>query len=395
MTSDKRLVKCLDCGYTWRSSSDSPRCTNSDCRSYDAVLIEETLPENTKIALISSTAKKTPPNNYGGLELIVHLLGKELVNKGLDVTLIAPQGSELEGGEVIETVPRQRGVKSMRREGQAFQMYKQVLPTFDLICDHSWSKHSYLAKAQNPELMEDTHVCGVFHGMPGGINEAPPVEHPNFIGVSDPASQEWSEHLGVSFRTAHNSIKIKDYPLKEKKENWFLSLNRIMPEKGIHEFVSLMDRLEKKAKVAGEDQFVDNRQYVNRVMDMCDQRRIEYLGRVREKEKVDLLQRAKALLLFPLEPYKEVFGMSAAEANACGTPVIALNNCGLKDVIENGKNGFLVNSPDKAGEIIESGKLESVDPADCREVVENNFTPQIMGDRYLFLFSEILNNKQW
>ena len=48
-----------------------------------------------------------------------------------------------------------------------------------------------------------------------------------------------------------------------------------------------------------------------------------------------------AVVLYPAR-WDEPFGMAAAEAQACGTPVVAFGRGGLSEVIVDGVTGFLV-----------------------------------------------------
>ena len=52
--------------------------------------------------------------------------------------------------------------------------------------------------------------------------------------------------------------------------------------------------------------------------------------------------------------WDEPFGMAAAEAQACGTPVIAFHRGGLGEVIADGVTGFLVAPDDVRGAAIAS-----------------------------------------
>jgi glycosyltransferase involved in cell wall biosynthesis len=61
--------------------------------------------------------------------------------------------------------------------------------------------------------------------------------------------------------------------------------------------------------------------------------------RVSDGELVDLLNRASAMVYAPrLEP----FGLAPLEAAACGTPVVAVAEGGVRETIREGVNGFLV-----------------------------------------------------
>lgn len=65
-----------------------------------------------------------------------------------------------------------------------------------------------------------------------------------------------------------------------------------------------------------------------------------------EKPSPDVLKKAYADAdLFIFASQSETQGLVLAEAMSQGTPVIALHGPGQRDIIEQGKNGFLVHSP--------------------------------------------------
>jgi glycosyltransferase involved in cell wall biosynthesis len=64
-----------------------------------------------------------------------------------------------------------------------------------------------------------------------------------------------------------------------------------------------------------------------------------FKGRVSEKEKINLLQKAWVLVNPSM---MEGWGIVVIEANACGTPVIASDVPGLRDSVRNFKSGYLV-----------------------------------------------------
>jgi glycosyltransferase involved in cell wall biosynthesis len=65
----------------------------------------------------------------------------------------------------------------------------------------------------------------------------------------------------------------------------------------------------------------------------------EARARITDNELVDILNRATAMVYAPrLEP----FGLAPLEANACGLPVVAVAEGGVRETIIDGVNGFLV-----------------------------------------------------
>ncbi len=69
------------------------------------------------------------------------------------------------------------------------------------------------------------------------------------------------------------------------------------------------------------------------------QKHVKFWGFVDEATKVKILQESQILLY---NSVKEGWGLTAIEANACGTPVIASNSPGLREAVSDGKTGYLI-----------------------------------------------------
>ena len=73
---------------------------------------------------------------------------------------------------------------------------------------------------------------------------------------------------------------------------------------------------------------------------------------------------------------------------ACGTPVIAFNRGSMPELIETGKNGFLVDNMDEAIERV--ARIKEIDRATCRRHVEHHFTVKRMVQEYIHVYERIL-----
>jgi glycosyltransferase involved in cell wall biosynthesis len=90
---------------------------------------------------------------------------------------------------------------------------------------------------------------------------------------------------------------------------------------------------------------------------------VEFLGWKSDEEVRELYQEATAVLL----PGVEDFGMVPVEAQACGTPVVALNEGGAAESVVDGTTGILV--PDRSADSLADG---------LRRVLTTTFDPDVL-----------------
>jgi glycosyltransferase involved in cell wall biosynthesis len=76
------------------------------------------------------------------------------------------------------------------------------------------------------------------------------------------------------------------------------------------------------------------------------------------------------------------------EAMACGTPVIAMRQGSVPEVIDEGVTGFIVDTEDEAAAA--AARLHDLDRARIRHVFEARFTARRMADDYLGLYRDLI-----
>ena len=72
---------------------------------------------------------------------------------------------------------------------------------------------------------------------------------------------------------------------------------------------------------------------------------VDFLGRLPADEKHDRMARATVLLMASV---REGWGLSVAEANACGTPAVVYDVPGLRDAVRDGETGLVVAATPRA-----------------------------------------------
>lgn len=121
------------------------------------------------------------------------------------------------------------------------------------------------------------------------------------------------------------------YPdLKIKKGGYFLAVGRMIHYKRFDLVIQAFNKLNLPLLVVGDGPELEN------LKKMARSPKIHFLPFADESELRVLYNGAEALIF----PQVEDFGLVAAEAQACGTPVIAYSEGGAKEIVEDGITGL-------------------------------------------------------
>jgi glycosyltransferase involved in cell wall biosynthesis len=98
---------------------------------------------------------------------------------------------------------------------------------------------------------------------------------------------------------------------------------------------------------------------------------------------------ARAAVVLCPSRWDEPFGMVAAEAQACGTPVVAFRRAGLTEVIMDGVTGFLV-PPDDMGAAAEAvSKTAGLSRLTCRKHATSELDLELSLDAHELLYRQV------
>ena len=338
-----------------------------------------------RVLLIAPAALPIDPERYGGVELSIYFLAREL-SKHVKVSVAAPRGSKVPGVEVVETIePAGWAPDAERRH---YEAYRGLLGEFDLVHDHTHEKWAYLEELEDPKLK----IVGTLHGLQTWRSRlGPPVTYPNLVCLSQYHKRVTESTYNFEVEVVPLGIDLDLYRFKEDKEDFILSFNLVAPHKGHLYAILIARRLGLPIIVAGEDEFVPDRDYVRRVKEACSRYpKAEYLGKVDLRAKLDLLSRARCLLFPSLRG--EAFSLVALEAMASGTPVVAFRRGALPELVGDGV-GRLADSLEGLARCVE--EVGEVRPERCRAWVAERFSVEAVARRYLELYGRVLRGDGW
>jgi glycosyltransferase involved in cell wall biosynthesis len=306
-----------------------------------------------RICLIASSRFPIAEPFAGGLEAHTHALAGELIRRGHQVSLFAAPGSDAGlGAEELEvstfaTSPSARADVASPPErwiqehhaylGLMLELIRDGAGRFDVV--HNNSLH-HLPMAMAEAL--PVPVLTTLHTPPVAWLESAARFAPSsstFVAVSEQMARSW-QHV-VRAVTVHNGIDTNLWQPGPGGAGAIWS-GRIVPEKAPHAAIDAARAAGVRIQLAGPVYDADyfQREVVSRLGPD-----VELLGHLSRAALADAVGRAGVALVTPA--WEEPYGLVAAEAMSCGTPVAGFARGAMMELVS-AETGRLVPAGDTA-----------------------------------------------
>lgn len=339
-----------------------------------------------RIAQIAPLIESVPPRLYGGTERIVSYLTEELVRQGHDVTLFA-SGDSRTAADLVRCCDVSLRLNPTVRD--AIPYHIMMLEEVRRRADEFDVLHFHIDILHFPIIRDFAHrTLTTLHGrldLPDLVPFYATFADVPLISISDDQRRPMPPVNWIG--TVHHGLPRDLLPFNPKPQGRYLAfLGRISPEKGPDRAIEIAARAGLPLKIAAKIDRVDQ-EYWKEVIEplVRDNPKVEFVGEVNEEQKAHFLGQAMGLL-FPIE-WPEPFGLVMIEAMACGTPVIAFPHGAVREIIEDGVSGFIVETIDEAVDAVQ--RIDNLDRSGVRLAFEERFTVERMAADYLAIYQRL------
>lgn len=349
-----------------------------------------------KIAMMVRSYLASPVQNdiaYSPTGVAV-AIAEGLGEKGHEVTFFGPEGTDIKHSavETCNIRPLATTGQELDELTQQEELFRHYVPSlydqkmvkemferasageFDILMFHHFESAMGYAK-----LYPNVPVMFVLHDQLDEkrrevieMHEAPNM---HFISISDSQRRNAPDLSYLS--TVYNGIDTDVFSFSEEAEDYLMFAGRIVPIKGVKEAVQVALKSGRRLIITGALSPPAKWYFDEHVKPHLSDK-ILYLGMIDREQLAKYYQKAAALLM-PIQ-WEEPFGLTMAEAMACGTPVIAFRRGSVPEVIDDEKTGFIVENTSEMVEAID--KIDQIKRQHCRDHVLKNFTSERMVKEY-------------
>ena len=355
-----------------------------------------------RIALIAPLVSAISQPYLGGAQALLADLAQGLIQRGHSVTLFARDDSFVPGITIepvtvpATVVPADFSEPLQERSAdpgffaqanlflELFLQLQRRSAEFDIVHVHAfdWPAYACSTLIQNIPVIHTLHLPAVSPEINTALQVLHLQGHPfTLVTVSHACAMTYANYTPID-HVIYNGLDLDAIPfsLKPSAEAPLLFAGRISPEKGVEAAIEIAERAGYRLLIAGG--IYDRDYYEGRIFPKLQRagERVTYLGQLERLALWKIMGQSLGLL-FPIE-WDEPFGLTAVEAMATGTPVIAFRRGAAEEVIRHGETGFLV----EAGEIDHAAALVDdlydIPRVYCRTHVEANFGLERMLQSY-------------
>lgn len=337
-----------------------------------------------KIAIMAPLVSPIGEPQRGGSQAFVADLARGLTGRGHDVHVYAATGSAIPGVTVIDT-----GVDPKTLTGTLYRAfepagtgsapasataatafanaYARVRQTrYDVIHNHAFDAPAVrLATALHASVVHTLHLPPD-EAVAAALREAArSAKPPTVATVSAFQARAWCKVVAVD-AILRPCVPTGAIPWSPAAGQGAVFAGRLSPEKGVAEAIDIAGAAGLPIDVYGDAYDAD---YASETISQLAVRPgVSFHPAVPRAALWELMSRA-AVVLFPAL-WDEPFGMVAAEAQACGTPVVAFDRGGLSEVIADEMTGFLVPPGDVKAAATAVGRAAGISRRACRAHAE-------------------------
>ncbi len=341
-----------------------------------------------KIAQIAPVWHPISPSGNGNIRPVIHLLTKGLPainNQDNEVTLFTSGDSETHA-ELYSVFDN----SSCKQIGKVYPDLLHVVNAynqsdeFDIIHDHSGMIGSVT------ELKCKTPVLHTLHWSATDNAKRLYISLKNsttFNAISEYQKKSFGDLNFIDI--INNTIDPEAYTFEENKEDYLLFIGQMNQQKGSHFAVEIAKKLNMKIKLVTEITEQYEKRFFAEYVKPNMTNKCEIIGEISHEEKTEIYAKAKCTL-FPTQ-WPESFNLDMIESIASGTPVVAIKEGAVPEIILDSKTGYLVsNNIDEICDAVK--KIDKINPIKCRIHAIENFSAGIMVLKYEKAYEQILNN---
>ncbi|BAS26597.1 glycosyl transferase [Limnochorda pilosa] len=339
-----------------------------------------------RIGILAPVTWRTPPRRYGPWEQVASHLAEGLVARGHQVTLFAT-GDSVTRAQLEWVVPRPLG-ESPPDDPDLDQFLHMVhafrqAGRFDLIHNHlNWQPLLFAELVATPVV---TTLHGAAMLEPASRRAFLRFPHRPCVAISQ---AERDAVPGLDYvATVPNGIELERFTFRDRPGEYLLFLARMHPAKGPDLAIEVARRTGRRLVMAAHIPPDQEAYFEQEIRPLIDGEQIRFVGEAGPAARDRLMGGALALLHLVRQP--EPFGLTLAEAQACGTPVIGFDRGSVREVVAHGETGFVVETLERVCSAVEQAVRLS--RAACRQRVERFYTVDRMVEGYLAAYERVLS----
>jgi glycosyltransferase involved in cell wall biosynthesis len=353
----------------------------------------EQISEPLRIAQIAPLWTSIPPRDYGGIELVVHLLTEELSNRGHEVTLFASGDSNTSAelhavgnSHLLDAMAKNEAYEHGHYVNSAIGEAISRAGQFDLIHCHLGCDYIPFAELSSAAMLYTVHTDIT-------VDDRWVLDRYPDVPIS---CLSRSQASGTSASRTENIYVIPEtcdfgsYELSENAGQYLVFLGRMGPHKGPVDAIQIAKQVKMPIILAGSPlDEMEKSYFSDQVEPLIDGTDVIYQGPVNHEQKNQLLRNAGALL-FPIN-WREPFGIVMIEAMACGTPVIGREIGSVAEVVDLGVTGFYADALEDLAAYVTPAL--SLDRRKVRDHAMRRFDHRSVVDEYTALYRKLIQDK--